>query len=402
MTGANVARAMQLSAPTVHEMVGRLERDGYITRAADKSISFTDDGREHAEARRPPPPADRALPDRRAEDPVGRRARGGRAARARDVAGARGAHAGRDRRRQDLPARPPDPAGRRGSRASRSATPSWAPRSRSCASRTRPRTCCTCSRREGLEPGREGVVAEVDDEHITVDFGGETATLTRSVAETVSVLADPSPPPRIALPEQLVLAKDRYGRERWPGGGPAGSGDAGAACVRGDLAARRRRSSRAAIAAQAVERVPDVDEARVERGDAEPDRVRAAEVGDDVRALDQRAGDRPGLAGGAATTCEPRRGGVARRAERRSRAARATRRGARSAARSGRSTSRGSRSMPASAVSRAPSSTAASARIGGVPARKRADARARARTARSIANCSLWPNQPWIGVRSAS
>ena len=49
MTGANVARAMQLSAPTVHEMVGRLERDGYITRAADKSISFTDDGREHAE-----------------------------------------------------------------------------------------------------------------------------------------------------------------------------------------------------------------------------------------------------------------------------------------------------------------------------------------------------------------
>ena len=44
MTGANVARAMQLSAPTVHEMVGRLARDGYITRAADKSISFTDDG----------------------------------------------------------------------------------------------------------------------------------------------------------------------------------------------------------------------------------------------------------------------------------------------------------------------------------------------------------------------
>ena len=32
MTAANVARAMQLSAPTVHEMVGRLERDGYITR----------------------------------------------------------------------------------------------------------------------------------------------------------------------------------------------------------------------------------------------------------------------------------------------------------------------------------------------------------------------------------
>src|SRR3954451_10486892 len=50
MTGANVARAMQLSAPTVHEMVGRLVRDGYITRAADKSISFTDEGLEQAEA----------------------------------------------------------------------------------------------------------------------------------------------------------------------------------------------------------------------------------------------------------------------------------------------------------------------------------------------------------------
>src|SRR6476619_4739965 len=49
MTGANVARAMQLSPPTVHEMVGRLERDGYITRAGDKSISFTDTGSEHAE-----------------------------------------------------------------------------------------------------------------------------------------------------------------------------------------------------------------------------------------------------------------------------------------------------------------------------------------------------------------
>ena len=52
----------------------------------------------------------------------------------------------------------------------------------------------------------------VDDEHVTVDFDGQTATLTRSVAETVSVLADPSPPPRTALPEVLVLGKERYGR----------------------------------------------------------------------------------------------------------------------------------------------------------------------------------------------
>src|ERR1700712_1149655 len=49
MTGANVARAMQLSPPTVHEMIGRLERDGYITRSATKHLEFTDHGLVHAE-----------------------------------------------------------------------------------------------------------------------------------------------------------------------------------------------------------------------------------------------------------------------------------------------------------------------------------------------------------------
>src|SRR5215218_4795416 len=48
MTGANIARAMQVSAPTVHEMIGRLEEDGYVTRAEDKSLGFTKSGREHA------------------------------------------------------------------------------------------------------------------------------------------------------------------------------------------------------------------------------------------------------------------------------------------------------------------------------------------------------------------
>ena len=37
MTGANLARAMQLSAPTVHEMIKRLEKDGYISRSQDKT-----------------------------------------------------------------------------------------------------------------------------------------------------------------------------------------------------------------------------------------------------------------------------------------------------------------------------------------------------------------------------
>src|SRR5213079_154627 len=48
MTAANVARAMQLSAPTVHEMVGRLERDGLVRRDAGKRLEFTEDGLEHA------------------------------------------------------------------------------------------------------------------------------------------------------------------------------------------------------------------------------------------------------------------------------------------------------------------------------------------------------------------
>src|SRR3954462_7639527 len=48
ITGANIARAMQLSAPTVHEMLGRLESDGYVTRNDDKSLAFTDSGHDHA------------------------------------------------------------------------------------------------------------------------------------------------------------------------------------------------------------------------------------------------------------------------------------------------------------------------------------------------------------------
>ena len=48
ITGANIARAMQVSAPTVHEMIGRLESDGYVTRDPDKSLEFTDTGQAHA------------------------------------------------------------------------------------------------------------------------------------------------------------------------------------------------------------------------------------------------------------------------------------------------------------------------------------------------------------------
>ena len=64
----------------------------------------------------------------------------------------------------------------------------------------------------GLHPGLRGVLAESDDDEVTIDSDGQRMTVTRSVAETVSVQADPSPPTRTALPEQLVLAKERYGR----------------------------------------------------------------------------------------------------------------------------------------------------------------------------------------------
>ena len=65
---------------------------------------------------------------------------------------------------------------------------------------------------DGVEPGLEGELASSDEHEVTVRFPAGEATITRSVAETVSVLADPSPPPRIALPEQLVLGRERYGR----------------------------------------------------------------------------------------------------------------------------------------------------------------------------------------------
>jgi DtxR family Mn-dependent transcriptional regulator len=44
LTAANVSREMGLSAPTVHEMVRRLQTDGLIERDERKRISFTEDG----------------------------------------------------------------------------------------------------------------------------------------------------------------------------------------------------------------------------------------------------------------------------------------------------------------------------------------------------------------------
>jgi DtxR family Mn-dependent transcriptional regulator len=64
----------------------------------------------------------------------------------------------------------------------------------------------------GLEPGLHGQVTATGDDQIVVTTDTGVCTVERNVAETVSVIADPSPPPRVALPEQLVLARERYGR----------------------------------------------------------------------------------------------------------------------------------------------------------------------------------------------
>ena len=211
MTGANVARAMQLSAPTVHEMIGRLERDGYITRAQDKHISFTPTGREHAEG-------------------IVRR------------------HRLIERFLTDVLGIPWDEVHEEAERLEHAMSPVL--EERMLAAIGDARTCphghpievgarlpgvpladveegasirvlrfeneaedlLHYLKGTGLDPGLEGSVAESGDDEVVVESGGARHVLTRSVAETVTVQADPSPPPRVALPEQLVLARERYGR----------------------------------------------------------------------------------------------------------------------------------------------------------------------------------------------
>jgi DtxR family Mn-dependent transcriptional regulator len=211
MTGANVARAMQLSAPTVHEMVGRLERDGYITRAADKSISFTPEGLDHAEAIvRRHRLIERFLTDVLgiAWDDVHEEAERLEHAMS-PVLEARMLAAIGDAK--TCPHGHPIEPGQRIAGVPLGDVAEGA-KVKVLRFENEAEDLLHLFKDEGLEPGREGTVASADGEFVTVDFGGASATLTRSVAETVSVLADPSPPPRTALPEQLVLGKERYGR----------------------------------------------------------------------------------------------------------------------------------------------------------------------------------------------
>jgi len=211
MTGANVARAMQLSPPTVHEMIGRLERDGYITRADDKSLAFTEEGREHAEK-------------------IVRR------------------HRMIERFLTDVLGIPWDEVHEEAERLEHAMSPVL--EARMLAAIGDAKTCphghpiVEGAREEGvlladvglgadvhvlrfeneaeellhylmhagLRPGLRGKIAVSDDEVVVISVGEDRHEVSRSVAETVSVRADPAPPPRAPLPEALVFSDDRYGR----------------------------------------------------------------------------------------------------------------------------------------------------------------------------------------------
>ena len=64
----------------------------------------------------------------------------------------------------------------------------------------------------GLAPELEGTLESSDGDEVVLASADGSHAISRSVAETVSVKADPSPPSRPPLPEQLVLSSDRYGR----------------------------------------------------------------------------------------------------------------------------------------------------------------------------------------------
>ncbi len=212
MTGANVARAMRLSAPTVHEMVGRLERDGYITRAPDKTISFTDSGQEHAEGvvRRHrlierfltdvlgiPWDEDHEVAERleHAMSPV---------LEARMLAAIGDA--------STCPHGHPIIAGTRIEGVPLADVEVGAS-VRVLRFENEAEDLLHYLKDSGLEPGLTGTVAaHVDGEVVVRADDGRELRLGATIAETVSVIADPSPPARVALPEQLVVAREKYGR----------------------------------------------------------------------------------------------------------------------------------------------------------------------------------------------
>jgi DtxR family transcriptional regulator, iron-dependent repressor len=211
ITGANIARAMQLSPPTVHEMIGRLVDDGYVSRSADKSLEFTDSGREHATH-------------------IVQR------------------HRMIERFLTDVLGIPWDEVHEEAERIEHAMSPVLEERMRAAIG-----DATTCPhghpivegareqgslladvavgadvhvlrfeneaeellhylKAAGLEPGLDGKLESSDEDGVTISSADGAHHVSRSVAETVSVRAEPAPPPRAAIPEQLVLSSDRYGR----------------------------------------------------------------------------------------------------------------------------------------------------------------------------------------------
>jgi DtxR family transcriptional regulator, Mn-dependent transcriptional regulator len=211
MTAANLARAMQLSAPTVHEMVGRLERDGYITRDRTRTIAFTPAGAGHAAeiVRR------HRLIERFLTDILGIPW---------DEVHEEAEHLEHgmspvleERMQVAIGDAKTCPHGHPIVAGSRLAGVPLADVQAGAAVRilrfeNEAEDLLHYLKDSGLEPGLEGKLSERDGEQVIVlAADGRRCVITPSVAETVSVVADPSPPARTALPEQLVLGQ-RYGR----------------------------------------------------------------------------------------------------------------------------------------------------------------------------------------------
>jgi DtxR family Mn-dependent transcriptional regulator len=211
ITGANIARAMQLSPPTVHEMIGRLESDGYVSRAEDKRLSFTDEGRKEAQA-------------------IVRR------------------HRLIERFLTDVLGVPWDEVHEEAERLEHAMSPVLEERmlaaigdAKTCPhghpivegvrehgallADVEPGASVHVLRFEneaeellhylkdaGLHPGLDGTLESQGDEEVVLASDDGKHVVSRSVAETVSVRAEPAPPPRAPLPDQLVLSHDRYGR----------------------------------------------------------------------------------------------------------------------------------------------------------------------------------------------
>ena len=211
MTGANVARAMQLSAPTVHEMIGRLERDGYVTRAADKAIVFTENGREHAEGIvRRHRLIERFLTDilEIPWDEVHEEAERLEHWMSPQVEAKMKAAIGDAK---TCPHGHPIQPGERISGVPLADAEQGA-KVQILRFENEAEDLLHYLKDTGLTPGLQGTLTRAGDDEIVVDSDGTSHSVTRSVAETVSVVADPSPPPRTALPDQLVLGRERYGR----------------------------------------------------------------------------------------------------------------------------------------------------------------------------------------------